>query len=62
MVTIYRYINGISLNPREYLLDEQDNLLEFDSVSQACEFLGIASDEDPDDYGIYFEEGEQSED
>ena len=59
MITVYRYINGVCLNPREYLLDEQGDVLDFESESQAREFMGISQDEDTNEMGIYFsDEGE----
>lgn len=36
---ISRHINGISLNGREYCLDEEDNVLLFDSFELAKEYL-----------------------
>jgi len=64
MIIIYRYINDISLNGREYLLDEEGKELKFDNEEQAFNFLsngGIEAknEEELEDYGIYFETGEE---
>lgn len=60
VVLIYRYINGISLNGREYLLDEENKELKFDNKEQALNFLsdgGVEAkdEEELEEYGIYFE-------
>ncbi len=39
IVTIGRPVNGISLNGDEFLLDDDGNVMEFDSVENAKEFL-----------------------
>tara|TARA_Y100000034_G_C6900121_1_gene416003 strand:+ start:3188 stop:3442 length:255 start_codon:yes stop_codon:yes gene_type:complete len=37
---ISRYQEGISLNPKEYILDAEDGeLMEFDSVDEALDYL-----------------------
>ena len=38
-IVISRHINGITLNPREYLLDKKDRVLEFESVEKAKQYL-----------------------
>ena len=58
MVSIYRYINDISLNGREYLLDEDNETLLFSSEDKAFEFLTkngieVNNEEDLEDYGIF---------
>jgi hypothetical protein len=48
MVTIARYINGITLNPLEYLLGSNGEVLEFDTGDAAKAFLrdnGFTDDE-----------------
>ena len=59
-LSIYRYINDISLNGKEYLLDEENKELKFDNKEQAFNFLsdgGIEAknEEELEEYGIYFE-------
>jgi len=59
-LSIYRYINNISLNGKEYLLDEENKELKFDNKEQAFNFLsdgGIKAknEEELEEYGIYFE-------
>ena len=39
MISIYRYINDISLNGKEYLLDEENQELKFSNKKQAFNFL-----------------------
>ena len=39
MIRVYRHINDISLNGREYLIDENDETLLFSSKDKAFEFL-----------------------
>lgn len=38
MISIYRYINDISLNGKEYLLDKENKELKFDNKKQAFNF------------------------
>ena len=47
MVIIGRHINGITLNPLEYLLDNSGNVMEFENEDTAKAFLkenGITDD------------------
>ncbi len=65
MITIYRYINGISLNGREYVIDEEDQILKFTNEKQALNFLsdgGVEAkdEEELEDYGIYLEREEEA--
>jgi len=65
MITIYRHINGISLNGREYVIDEEDQILKFTNKKQAFNFLfdfGIEAkdEEELEDYGIYLEREENA--
>ena len=39
MVTIGRHINGITINPLEYVLDESGNVLAFENEERAKQFL-----------------------
>ena len=39
MIVISKPINGISLNGDEYLLDEDNEVMEFDAIEIAKEFL-----------------------
>jgi hypothetical protein len=38
-ITVSRSINGISINGDEYLLDEEGELLEFETVEEAVQFF-----------------------
>ena len=65
MISIYRYINDISLNGREYLLDEENQILKFTNEKQAFNFLsngGVEAkdEEELEEYGIYFEIEEEA--
>ena len=65
MISIYRYINDISLNGREYLLDEENQILKFNNEKQALNFLsngGVEAkdEEELEDYGIYLEREEEA--
>ena len=65
MITIYRYINGISLNGREYVIDEEDQILKFTNEKQALNFLSdggveAKNGEELEDYGIYLEREEEA--
>ena len=39
MYTIHRHQEGITLNPREYILDEKDNVMKFTTKDEALKFL-----------------------
>lgn len=55
---IGRPINGVTINCLEYVLDDEDELMLFDSIEEAKEFLrenGIDDDEIEAE-GIEFEE------
>ena len=39
MYTIHRYQEGITLNPREYILDENNTVIEFKTKEEAVKFL-----------------------
>jgi len=65
MISIYRYINDISLNGREYLLDKENQILKFNNEKQAFNFLsdgGVEAkdEEELEDYGIYLEREEEA--
>ena len=56
-IKIGRYINGITLNPMEFVLDERGNIKTFESINSAKTFLmkvGINNFE-----GYYFEREEE---
>lgn len=59
--TVFRYINGISLNEPEYLLDGEDgDIMKFETKENALEFLGLSSeDEMTEDYGLFFGEDDE---
>ena len=66
MISIYRYINGISLNGREYLLNKENKVLLFPSSDKAFKFLakgGVETkdEEELEDYGIFFERGGEAD-
>ena len=60
MYTIHRYPEGVTLNPREYVLDERDEVIKFKTKDDAVKFLlphfdlvGIFEDQ-----GVHIEEEE----
>jgi hypothetical protein len=52
-VLVYKHINGITINPREYLLDEEGELLRFHTERDAKYYLESKGITDLE--GIYFE-------
>jgi hypothetical protein len=61
MYTIHRFPEGITLNPREYVLDKKDKVRKFTTKDEAVKFLiphfdliGMFEDQ-----GIHIEEEEQ---
>ena len=59
---ISRHINGIVLNPLEFVLDENNELIKFDTVKKAKELLGLAElsvEEIEEKYGWYITLAEQ---
>ena len=55
---IARPIEGISLNGNEYLLNDDDSVMEFEEKENCLEFIkAMITDVDPEDY-IWEEPGE----
>jgi hypothetical protein len=54
--TVSRAVNGISLNGREYLLDDDGKVRAFDTVEQVLELLGVDTVEELEAMGINIEE------
>ena len=61
-VVMYRYINGIILNPREYLLDEQNKVMEFANFRSALDHLEANGITNLEEYGIHVVDQEWVED
>ena len=57
--TISRFINGISLNPKEYVLDDQNELRLF-SLEEALELMGYESVEDAEEDWVFIEPFDES--
>tara|TARA_R100001463_G_C3372645_1_gene204583 strand:+ start:74 stop:274 length:201 start_codon:yes stop_codon:yes gene_type:complete len=60
MIRVYRYINDISLNGREYLVDENDKTLNFSNISEILKYyqkwkMKFKDEEELEDYGIYLD-------
>jgi hypothetical protein len=55
MITVGRYINGISLNELEYLLDENDDVMEFANEEEAKTYLRNAGVSEEEMYYMVFE-------
>lgn len=60
---IKRFPHGITLNPPEYLLDEEDGKIrEFDTAADAIEFLNLhevevsSVEEAEEEYGLFIDE------
>lgn len=49
---IGRAINGITINGREFVLDEKNELMKFDSEAEALKFLKDNGIDNPEDCGI----------
>ena len=65
MISIYRYINDISLNGKEYLLDKENKELKFNNKKQAFNYwqyggVEAKDEEELEQYGIYFETEEEA--
>jgi hypothetical protein len=56
MVIVGRHINGITINPLEYLLDDEGNEMLFDSEESAEEYLRLAGMTEDEIYWFVFEE------
>ena len=55
-VAVGRHINGITINPLEYLLDDEGDLMTFESEEKAKEFLTEKGFSEEDMYWMVFEE------
>lgn len=60
-LTVFSYAEGISLNERQYLLDDEDNLLSFSSPDKAIAYLNArgvdanSEEELEEEFGIHFD-------
>lgn len=55
-IVVGRHINGITINPLEYLLDEEGEPLVFESEEKAKEFLAEKGFTEEGMYWMVFEE------
>lgn len=59
-VGIYRAIGGISLNGREWVLDDDGDIMEFNSHKDALKFLiaktNVKNEQDMEDFGLWTDE------
>lgn len=55
-VAVGRHIDGITINPLEYLLDDEGELIVFESEESAKDFLKGKGFTDDDIYWFVFEE------
>jgi hypothetical protein len=55
MVNVGRYIHGVTLNPREYLLDNDGEVMEFETEKAAKTFLKEKGFMEDDLEGLVFE-------
>lgn len=60
-IVIYRPINGISINGKEYVVDDDDELVVFETESDARLFLSACGigDQEIEEMGIGFEPVEE---
>ena len=56
MTIIGRHINGITLNPLEYVLDDRGEVMEFNSENEAKSWLRGMGITDDEIYWLVFEE------
>lgn len=55
-IAVGRHINGVTINPLEYLLDDEGDLITFESEEKAKEFLAENGYSEGDMYWMVFEE------
>lgn len=55
-IAVGRHVNGITINPLEYLLDDEGDLMTFESEETAKEFLAEKGFSKDDMYWMVFEE------
>lgn len=55
-IIVGRHINGITLNPLEYLLDDNNEPMIFDSEKEVKDFLKSKGFSDEEIYWLVFEE------
>ena len=55
-VTVGRHVDGITINPLEYLLDDEGELMVFENEEAAKDFLKGKGFTDDDIYWLVFEE------
>ena len=56
MITIGRHIEGITINPLEYVLDDNGEVMEFDSEDEAKAWLRKMGVSEEEIYWMVFEE------
>ena len=59
MIIIYKHPHGVTLNPKEYLLDNDDEVLRFKSEEEARKHLSDNGINDAEAFGIHFEVEEE---
>ena len=55
-IVVGRHVNGITINPLEYLLDDEGDLMTFESEEKAKEFLAEKGFSEEDMYWMVFDE------
>ena len=56
MIAVGRHVNGVTINPLEYLLDEKGDIEVFDNEIQARKYLRNMGLSEDDMYWLVFEE------
>lgn len=52
-IYVYRHEGGITLNPRQWLLDGKKELRKFGDPIEVCQLLGFANESDLEENGYY---------
>lgn len=58
-LVVFRHPEGISLNGREYLLDDEGQVKKFSTINEVCGILGIdkmSAIDIEEEYGIFVED------
>lgn len=58
---VSRPIGGVSLNGKEYLLDDEGEVRKFDNEDQILSLIGVRSVEELEDNGMFIEYDEEEE-
>ena len=54
-IVIYRHAEGITLNPKEYVLNQHNEIIKFETVIDALKYIKFGDVEEAEEFGIYIE-------